>query len=174
MQLYLTSYDPSNSSYCTQDGKVVYKVLRLWEEPPPTLDDYNKAASESELGAGLTKIAEIDFHTISSTIIHHMGNNWKASDFFRKEGWSWYGRDRIFTGPDGKEYAWKMGPTVSELFLVPTDPKAEHTLVARFRTPHVGIIHETRLPSLEIFPAGEDMVDLILTTFIYNEDTMIP
>ncbi len=158
MQLYLTTYDPSNSSYCTKTGKIVYKVAcpvakrpqtvtiwrvlpsleitseaTLWAEKhfgmetgganrrsfahppveimdleprastssqdeqlswkgPPTVDEYHRLSAESEAGAGLAKIAEIELHTISSTVIRHLGNEWKASEFFRKEGWSWYGR----------------------------------------------------------------------------------
>lgn len=159
MQLYLTTYDPSNSSYCTRAGKIVYKVAgpiakraqtttiwralpsleitpeaTLWAEKhfgieagsanrrsfayqpdesmdpeprasttsqdeqlsswagSPTVDDYQKLSAEAEAAAGLAKIAEIELHSISSTIIRHLGNEWKASDFFRREGWSWYGR----------------------------------------------------------------------------------
>jgi hypothetical protein len=198
MRLYLTSYNPAICSYCTRDGKAVYKVLcsstglgettatiwrafpkldatteeMLWVEkhfghdpishpsipysneenvdhfrgsfefqddgimswagPPPTIDDYRRHSSKTEAGVGLTHIAEIELHTIASTIIRHLGNEWRANEFLRKAGWSWYGRsgnlfdvlstrliylfssDRIFKGPDGKEYRWKMGPSVSE------------------------------------------------------------
>ncbi|KAF8179666.1 hypothetical protein BJ912DRAFT_907618 [Pholiota molesta] len=238
MRLYLTSYNPAICSYCTRDGKAVYKVscsstglgettamiwralpkldatteemlwaekhfghdpilhpsipyfneenidhprgsfefqddgIMSWAGPPPTVDDYKRHSSKTEAGVGLTHIADIELHTIASTIIRHLGNEWRASEFFRKAGWSWYGSDRIFEGPDGKEYRWKMGPSVSELFLVDGDPKEEREkphvplLVARFSS----LNPSEKAPAfLEISPAGEDMSDWILITFVYIE-----
>lgn len=78
--------DEPRASFTSQDEQ-----LTLWAGPP-TVEEYQRISSESERNAGLTKIAEIELHTISSTIIRHLGNEWKASVFFRKEGWSWYGR----------------------------------------------------------------------------------
>lgn len=66
--------------------------IMSWVGPPPTVDDYRRHSSETEARVGLTHIAEIELHTISSTIIRHLGNEWRASEFFRKAGWSWYGR----------------------------------------------------------------------------------
>ncbi|KJA19140.1 hypothetical protein HYPSUDRAFT_44609 [Hypholoma sublateritium FD-334 SS-4] len=145
--------------------------LSSWEGPP-TVDDYQRLSADTEADAGLAKIAEIELHTISSTIIRHLGNEWKTSDFFRKEDWSWYGSDRIFKGVDGKEYKWKMGSTVCELFLIDGDPKEEHgkahvlLLVARFNAQSSPMQAPS---SLEIFPAGSDMEDWILITFVYIE-----
>ncbi|KAF9481310.1 hypothetical protein BDN70DRAFT_855358 [Pholiota conissans] len=239
MRLYLTSYNLANCSYCTRDGKTVYKVscsssglgeitatiwrslskleptpeevlwaekhfgddaiphpsvpytneepiesyrkslesqddeLLSWAGPPPTVDDYKRCSSKSEAKQGLTNVAEIEMHSISSTVIRHLGNEWKASEFFSKAGWGWYGSDRIFKGPDDNEYRWKMGPAGAELFLVDTDPKEERgkahvpLLVARFSNAE---LNGDKLPAfLEIFPAGEDMADWILITFIYVE-----
>ncbi|KAJ3502817.1 hypothetical protein NLJ89_g8718 [Agrocybe chaxingu] len=106
-----------------------------------------------------------------------MDEEWKTSEFFRKEGWGWYGSNRIFTGSDGKEYRWKMGSSVSELFLHDTakdttkhDSKTHvPLLVARFHDPQVSMYQKRRPASLEIFPVGEHMVELILITFIYIE-----
>ena len=43
------------------------------------------------------------------------------------------------------------------------------TPVARFHHRHWGIIGAARPPSLEIFAAGKDMVDLIVVTGVYME-----
>jgi hypothetical protein len=54
---------------------------------------------------------------------------------------------------------------ISQLFL--NDPSM--TPVATFHRKHRGIFSDKRPASLEVFPPGEHMVDLILITFIYME-----
>ncbi|KAH9483471.1 hypothetical protein JR316_0002939 [Psilocybe cubensis] len=243
MHLYLTSFEPSNSSYCNQEGDVLFKSIcvpkaskrttviwralpsprytphdilwkekhfvnrRLstnssnnivpeddddeldrrsfeshdhdfhWDSPIPSICDLQKAAAETELLTSFRKVAEIEFHAISSTIIRHGGGERKTCDFFKKEGWAWYGGNRIFTGPDQKQYMWKMGSSISELFLLDTDISEEHGkahvpfLVARYHCPRHSVpSHEKEPPCLEIFKAGEHMTELILITFIYIEE----
>ncbi|KAF9522245.1 hypothetical protein CPB83DRAFT_732820, partial [Crepidotus variabilis] len=73
-------------------------------------------------------------------------------------------RERIFTGPYGKLYVWKMGSDKCRLFLKDTE-----LLVATFHRKHLGILSKARAASVEIFPQGQHMVDDIVTTFIYME-----
>ncbi|PPQ88141.1 hypothetical protein CVT25_004897 [Psilocybe cyanescens] len=147
-----------------------------WDNPVPSFCDLQKAAAETELQISFKKVSEIEFHAISSTIIRHGGSELKTSEFFKKEGWAWYGGNRIFTGPDKKQYIWKMGSSISELFLQNTDFSEKkgkaHVpfLIARYYSPRHSVHHEKIPASLEIFKAGEHMTELILITFIYIEE----
>jgi len=91
----------------------------------------------------------------------------------------------MFTGPDGVQYIWALGiagthyPKVS-LFsssppssalnhcvkLVTTDEKK--TVVAEFHRAHH--IRKKQKARLEIQPAGMDMLDHIILTFVFVED----
>ena len=94
-----------------------------------------------------------------------------------------YERDRIFTAPDGREYRWVLGlaaavraisyltcPIVRVLSLhqLYLNDEAE-TPVARFHTRRLGIFRKARQAFLEIFPAGEHIIDTIVVTFVYIE-----
>ncbi|KAF6765794.1 hypothetical protein DFP72DRAFT_1058355 [Ephemerocybe angulata] len=97
------------------------------------------------------------------------GKAFTEKEFFKKSGLGWYGRDRIWAGPDGGEYRWKMGDSKPELYL----NDKEKTLVAKFHREHSGFlgIQEKRPPCLEIFggPHPEALVDMIVITFVYME-----
>ncbi|KAF5342259.1 hypothetical protein D9611_002134 [Ephemerocybe angulata] len=97
------------------------------------------------------------------------GQAFTEKEFFRESGFGWYGSDRIWAGPDGREYRWKMGGSKPELYL----NDEEKTLVAKFHREHSGFlgINEKCPPSLEVFggPHPEALVDMIVITFVYME-----
>jgi len=64
-------------------------------------------------------------------------------------------------------FAWKpiTEATTLQLFV----NNSSNTPVAVFHPKRCGIFQEGRPASLEIFPAGEHMVDLIVVTFVYVE-----
>lgn len=91
-------------------------------------------------------------------------------------------RNRIFSGPDGREYKWELRetkPEVRYLYLPCAKSPLNHIqlylhdgsnrLIAKYHRPHGGVISTAVLGSLEIFPPGDEVVDLIVTTFIYLE-----
>ncbi|KIL62439.1 hypothetical protein M378DRAFT_759314 [Amanita muscaria Koide BX008] len=78
--------------------------------------------------------------------------------FLRQERTRFYGRDRVFVGPDGLEYQWSLGRRVPELVRL----DSAKTPIARFRRRRLGILKKKRPASLEIFPEGTHMVDLII------------
>ncbi|TFK34265.1 hypothetical protein BDQ12DRAFT_613813, partial [Crucibulum laeve] len=110
-------------------------------------------------------LGQIEFRTIQSSRIRYQGQEVETSAFFRKSGFGWHGRHRIFTGPDGKEYKWKLGIRVPELVV----NDGTKTPVARFHRQRLGILSKARPASLEIFPAGEHIADVIVVTFVYIE-----
>ncbi|KAJ8082619.1 hypothetical protein PM082_008474 [Marasmius tenuissimus] len=102
-----------------------------------------------------------------------------AKDFYRKEGWGPYGRHRVFTAKDGKEYKWLQHSFHSELdsFLM-YDGSIEYKLItndgnkttlAKSVRKSFGLIGKAHPGYLEIFPSGEHMVEEIFVTFIRRE-----
>ncbi|KAJ3913445.1 hypothetical protein F5877DRAFT_17453, partial [Lentinula edodes] len=89
---------------------------------------------------------------------------------FRKEGWGFWGRRRVFTGEDGQEYRWNLWEDSSPdsnlvLQLVLND--ASKMLVATFHQER--LFSKNNTARLEIFPPGQHMIDEIFVTFTYIE-----
>ncbi|ESK82737.1 hypothetical protein Moror_5671 [Moniliophthora roreri MCA 2997] len=110
-------------------------------------------------------LGRIDWRTLQSSTIQILDQQMETKDFFRSEGWSGKKRNRIFTGPDGKEYKWILGSFTSKLVL----NDGTETPVAKFHQSNMGLFEKKRRGVLEIYPPGEHMVDLILVTFVYVE-----
>ncbi|KAF9009728.1 hypothetical protein BDQ17DRAFT_1235777 [Cyathus striatus] len=169
MHLYLSSSDQLNSSYSTDEGHTIYrvktplKVIHLTSTIERAIPNIQQNSVGPETFGFL---AEVGFHDITPSRIRYRGQESSVNDFFGKKlDWTGFGSYHVFTGPDGKEYYWKLGTTAEVLFLN-DDSK---TPVAHFHHKHYGIFRKKRPASLEIFPAGEHMMDLILVTFIYIE-----
>ncbi|KAF8162634.1 hypothetical protein B0H34DRAFT_692229 [Crassisporium funariophilum] len=173
MHLYLSSPTPWNTTYCTESGQVIYKSdapLKLGARPitikrirpsitPPT------AGTDNTLRDHFAHLAEIEYHSFRNSRIRYAEVDVPVNEFFKKQGWGWYGRNRVFKGPDGKEYTWHLTSRVSKLF---TNDTAK-TPIASFHRRRLGVLTDPRPASLEIFPAGEHMTDLIVVTFVYVE-----
>uniref|UniRef100_A0A0W0G3P3 DUF6593 domain-containing protein n=1 Tax=Moniliophthora roreri TaxID=221103 RepID=A0A0W0G3P3_MONRR len=111
-------------------------------------------------------LAQIDWRFFTSSKFRFGdGMEVMSKDFFRKEGWGPYGRHRVFTAKDGKEYKWLLGWWESELIL----NDGSKTQVAKFNRKSFGVIGKASPAYLEIFPPGEHMVDEIFVTFVYIE-----
>lgn len=123
--------------------------------------------------------AEIEFHAIHSTLFNVAGNEVKASELFQKEGWSFFGRNRIFTHK-GQQYRWEMGRRKVSLYHhtgTPSDSDsssssadANDVLVAEFipsRWDRRG--KRKYLPRLTIASEFDSLSDIILITFLYVE-----
>ncbi|KIM49884.1 hypothetical protein M413DRAFT_439018 [Hebeloma cylindrosporum] len=174
-RLIISSRKPYNATYHTEEGEMIYKVeaasvtpgartIKISKAIPSLIDD-SVAGSEGKLSrSSFGHLATIEYRMVQDSWIR-MGGTMDIStgEYFRKEGWTLLGRNRIFTGPDGREYIWKLGPFVCKLFVNDSDK----TPVAFFHRRHVGIIGKARPASLEIFEAGRDMIDLIVVTGVY-------
>ncbi|EAU80773.2 hypothetical protein CC1G_04883 [Coprinopsis cinerea okayama7 len=167
MLLVLSGSKPWNSDYCHPSGQVLYRVESPYAFTNRKATIMKVVPSEDgSLQDRFTAIAEIEFHTFTSSTITITGQGtYDTKSFFRKGGLSWNGRDRIFTAPDGLEYCWKMGGRKVELYR--NNPAK--TLIAKYHLKHYGILREARPASLEIFEEGQGVVDTILTTFVYVE-----
>ncbi|KAJ3812074.1 hypothetical protein EV368DRAFT_44521, partial [Lentinula lateritia] len=112
-------------------------------------------------------VAQIDWKVFRSSKIRfgtgqYSGLEIPAKDLFRKEGWGFWGRHRVFIGEDGQEYRWNFGRDSS-----PGTYIRLAILVATFHQER--LFSKNNTARLEIFPPGQHMIDEILVTFTYIE-----
>ncbi|CAA7261036.1 unnamed protein product [Cyclocybe aegerita] len=175
----LTSDTPWKTTFCDASGQVVYKTEshRVFLGP--------RKMNITRLLPHPTTIAEIDYRYTSNSKIRYGGQETKSDKFFRKEGWSWNGRGRLFTGPDGQEYVWKMkdencvvsahnlhllNGKLSSLICYKLYWKGnKETPAATYHPPKSGLFRKGRPGSLEIRSEVMYMCDLVVMTFIYIE-----
>ncbi|KAF9528281.1 hypothetical protein CPB83DRAFT_767046 [Crepidotus variabilis] len=168
MHLYLSSHNPWKTNYCNEDGQIIYKAERggptfgarrimISKIAPSKFNPQATSIDEFALRDEFEHLGEVEYHLIKNSRIKYGGQDQSISKFFRKSGWAFFGRNRIFTGPDGIEYCWKLTSRVSK------------TPVAVFHRKRVGFIRGARPGSLEIMSEGENMIDIILVTFLYIE-----
>ncbi|KAK7050001.1 hypothetical protein VNI00_005432 [Paramarasmius palmivorus] len=138
-----------------------------WEEDSaPLPEDANLGFAGPRYGQAFEYLAQIDWRFFTSSKFRFGdGMEVMSKDFFRKEGWGPYGRHRLFTAKDGKEYKWCLQWWESELIL----NDGSKTRVAKFNRKSFGVIGKASPAYLEILPPGEHMVDEIFVTFIYIE-----
>ncbi|KAF8652782.1 hypothetical protein AX16_004174 [Volvariella volvacea WC 439] len=171
MKLHLAKSNFLNTDYTLEPhGEVLYQLqpnsslwpssVKITKRIPDLRDAYGGVAADR-----FAHLARIDFHTIHQDVISMGGQDIEVSSFFRKGCFGAYGSNRIFTGPDGREYVWELGLTTSQLFLN-DDSKP---LVANYYTKFWTLRHKPENAYLEIMPNGEHMVDVILVTFLYIE-----
>jgi len=166
-----SSHSPWNTTFPNTEGQIIYKTEYLTrfgivprqitiKRIVPSNGFDLEIGSEDAFRDSFTDLAEIHYEILSSRIRYN-GTEMATSDFFRKSGF--LGRDRVFTGPDGKEYEWELKTTVCKLYL----KDAPRALVASYHPRSFGIIRDAHPSSFEIFPEGQHMVDLIFVTFIF-------
>ncbi|KAF8888285.1 hypothetical protein BD779DRAFT_463718 [Infundibulicybe gibba] len=168
MQLILSESSPLNATYTNETGQAIYKVNtpdKLFKSPVATISHIvpSGVQGKTSLRDQLGHLAQVEWHSLNSSKIRMGGEEIETEGFFRKAGWGLTARDRVFTAPDGKEYKWKIG--TSSTSLVVNDSTG--TRVAKYRSKNY--IINRRPASLEISPAGEHIMDMILVTFIYME-----
>ncbi|KAJ3925122.1 MAG: hypothetical protein NXY57DRAFT_1044371 [Lentinula lateritia] len=105
-------------------------------------------------------VAQIDWKVFRSSKIRfgtgqYSGLEIPVKDLFRKEGWGFWGRHRVFIGEDGQEYRWNFGRTHPQI------------LVATFHQER--LFSKNNTARLEIFPPGQHMIDEIFVTSTYIE-----
>ncbi|KIK64383.1 hypothetical protein GYMLUDRAFT_39930 [Collybiopsis luxurians FD-317 M1] len=125
-----------------------------------------RLSSRDHSNSNFEYIAQIDWRVFRSSKIRFSkgrfsGQEVLVSELFRKEGWGWLGRHRVFRGEDGKEYKWRLRNTHCELTL----KDANNTPVATYHPE----LFSRRKPYLEIFPEGQHMMDELFATFTYIE-----
>jgi len=100
MRLVLSARNPWNANFCNEGGQVIYKV----ESPGlitrtinisrvlPAGEAEGVGASEAQFRDVYELVAEIDYHFFGTSYIKYGGVNLAVNDFFRKGGFSFWGR----------------------------------------------------------------------------------
>ncbi|KAI3608170.1 hypothetical protein WG66_006527 [Moniliophthora roreri] len=173
MKLHVTGHF-LNATYADDAGRVIYKVktsslvhrsTTISKVLPQDIDIPRRNSDPNDSQERFAHLARIDWG-VQSTSIHLLDQLMETRQFLRKEP-KFFTRNRIFTAPDGKEYKWILGSHTSQ--LIQYDGKDTVTHVAKYHRGNLGITSEKRKGALEIYPAGEHMVDLILATFLFIE-----
>ncbi|KDQ54826.1 hypothetical protein JAAARDRAFT_60287 [Jaapia argillacea MUCL 33604] len=109
------------------------------------------------------EFAKIEWHSIRTTRLVYQGQIVNTNDFFRPSGF--LGRDQKFKAPDGREYKWSTNRRGMD--LIQRDQPTN--VLASFKEQSINIFSPSRNARLDIYPAGQYMTDLIVTTFVYVE-----
>jgi len=156
-----------NSVYTNESGQAVYKA-----STPRVLTGHTTTVSrvlppDLPGGDGLEErfghLATIK-HFVGRAIISYGGAEIKTGDHFKKVGALW--RDKACTGPDGKAYKWRIRRHWGCEFV---RDDGEEAVLAKFLDKKLGIIGPASPASLEIFPAGDEIMDYIFVMFLYVE-----
>lgn len=103
MKLILSTNTPWNTNYCNEDGQVLYKAdspglgltgrtVMISRVVPPVINKDAETVDEAELRDSYEHLAELDFHVFKSSRIKYQLIDQSVSEFFRKGGFSFYGR----------------------------------------------------------------------------------
>lgn len=151
-----------NAVITNEQGHVLYSTSTSFSFGPRVTVVKKHVPNEFIIGRVESSeiLANIHWHTFSSTVIEYGGINLATSQFIPTKGI--LGRRRVFRGPDGQLYKWKIGPRECILML-------DDMEVARHHPLNLGFKKAEHKAYLEIFEPVEHMVDLVVLTFIYVE-----
>ncbi|TFK20908.1 hypothetical protein FA15DRAFT_673099 [Coprinopsis marcescibilis] len=168
MKLILDSGRPLRAAYFTEEGAAAYQIC---PDPDAGLLDRKTLIKKMDAQSGqFLPLAEFELHNLSPDRLRMGGTFDETADtiFTREHGTEFSGDDRLFLGPDNREYRWRARSRKSE--LITNDGTG--TLVAKFHNKHYEIfscIQEPGPASLEILPLGMQMIDFIMLTYAYVE-----
>ncbi|OBZ79598.1 hypothetical protein A0H81_00637 [Grifola frondosa] len=173
MELTLSKNSPVNTVLYDAQGQPQYRIFTPFafsgqtttiyrvtgHRPGPV--DYNHKTPYS----GEEELARIHWHSFSRmTTLEYNGQSVEFHSFLPSQSGLFKHTRRKLTGPDNRTYDWHMK---SACYLDFTDGSGSTIPVARF---HLDNIWKSKKPMLEISPAGMDMVDLIVITFVYVQN----
>jgi len=103
MQLILSTNTPWHTNYCNEDGQVLYKAdspglgltgrtVKISRVLPPVIHEDTEAVNDAELRDVYEHLAELDFRVFKSSRIKYQLIDQSVSEFFRKGGFSFWGR----------------------------------------------------------------------------------
>ncbi|KAF4585282.1 hypothetical protein EYR40_002119 [Pleurotus pulmonarius] len=158
---FTTGEDPRNN-ILQEDGRTVYKIVTPW-----AMIGRNTTISKIGDDGSTRTVAEIEWHSIASSILKFGGEEVSTSDYFRSTMLSGIiNSNRIFTAPNGREYKWRFSQSSKSKLYTNDD---SDTLVASFHGSSIGILSSPRDAYLEIFSEGRHIKDAIVMTFVYVE-----
>ncbi|KAL4259833.1 protein of unknown function DUF6593 [Pleurotus pulmonarius] len=162
MKLSFTTGDDPRNNILQEDGRTVYKIVTPW-----AMIGRNTTISKIGDDGSTRTVAEIEWHSIASSILKFGGEEVSTSDYFRSTMLSGIiNSNRIFTAPNGREYKWRFSQSSKSKLYTNDD---SDTLVASFHGSSIGILSSPRDAYLEIFSEGRHIKDAIVMTFVYVE-----
>ncbi|KAF7966381.1 hypothetical protein HWV62_38903 [Athelia sp. TMB] len=169
MNIYLTNHaNVRNTTFTDDFGQVLYKS----ETPGSILSRNRKTTiskivpndSPDDMADHFTELAIIEWHTIASSVLTYGGVKQSMKEFMPHKGV--LAQNRGFTAPgDGRAFKWKLGMWTCSLIL----DDGSKTPVAEGHRSNAGVVGSRRQAQLEIFPGFENLVDVILVTFVFVE-----
>ncbi|KAL1746470.1 hypothetical protein HDZ31DRAFT_34024 [Schizophyllum fasciatum] len=177
MELFLRDNDPTRTRLLDADGLILYSIAtphlpgrrarttvcklgrRLLDAEPWTIGtiDYPRADADEVAVRFSIDYAPPDYSVAVRPV-----------DGQRSQPPEW-----AFTGPDNRPYKWQI--FMHPFFFLNDNSK---TPIARYRSAKLGIVSRSRRASLEILPAGLNLIDLIVVSFVafmrHYQQTMYP
>ncbi|KAF8123563.1 hypothetical protein EV363DRAFT_1403819 [Boletus edulis] len=165
MQLTLSSESVRNAVFTNESGQVLYKTTHPHHIGMGTTTIHKIKPNDDpmDMRDQFDVMGEIEWHLIGSSTFRLNGQDMQSNEFLPSRGI--LGRKRTFTGPNGCPYRWDM---VFEAVVLSRDDMSRAEL-ARYHRGSLGIVGPKRKPQLDVDPAVEHMLDLIVLTFVYVE-----
>lgn len=169
MELFLSTSTPWDAVWTTSEGKVLYKSscpTKFFHSETITIEKPVSDSSDDEF-AILSKIKVRDTYDSEITFRGHQTKI--TAEIFKKgarDTGSFGLRNQLCTAPDGREYEWVVSETKVQLVMC----DEAKTPVTHFHRQHRKTPWKEANPaSLEIFEPGLEIVDYIVTLFIFLE-----
>ncbi|KAG6811299.1 hypothetical protein H0H92_008094 [Tricholoma furcatifolium] len=160
MRIYISGNRAWNSTFFSEDGDALYQA-----SSPKKM--FGRTTTIHRVDCRSDKyVAQFTWKTFQSAKLRFRDKEVRTRSFFRKKGWSLYGRDRVFE-VNGCQFRWMLGSGIPELRLS-KDPKV---LVARYypKGRQEFFTAKTSEPYLEIMSGWKGIQDEIVMSFIYIE-----
>ncbi|KDQ59873.1 hypothetical protein JAAARDRAFT_56805 [Jaapia argillacea MUCL 33604] len=134
----------------------VYKIETpfKWHGPTTTISRYSGSYADQYD----EEIARIHWHCFTTSFLVFDGRIVSISKFLKRAGLL----NRKFQAPDGREFKW-IATGLRSMKLVLND--GTKTLVAKMTDGW--LFTSNRKSRIEIFPAGQSIIDLIIITYVY-------
>ncbi|KAG1799343.1 uncharacterized protein HD556DRAFT_1347223 [Suillus plorans] len=157
MELCLRHNDPTQTLLMTPDGIVMYQVNTAPGQT--TISRFENHAQRLSTGRVSCVVGEVD-----SSRLRLLDNEIPIDIVMVSGAQDTENVDRpwTFNGPDDKPYTWQILFRSPVLFVSDNSPIP----LARYRQAKLGIISRSRRAFLEIFPAGINVIDFIVVTFV--------
>ncbi|TRM57008.1 hypothetical protein BD626DRAFT_540826 [Schizophyllum amplum] len=149
MELFLRDNDPVRTRLITADGLILYSIAT------PRLPATRARTTPLTIGTIDYSCDGADEVDVRFSIDHTPPDYSvavRSADGERSQPPEW-----AFTGPDNRPYKW-------QIFMHPFMTTRRRP-IARYRSAKLGIISRSRRASLEILPAGINLIDLIVVSF---------
>ncbi|KAL1706292.1 hypothetical protein EV121DRAFT_269266 [Schizophyllum commune] len=179
MELFLRDNDPTRTRLINADGLILYSIAT-----PCHLKGKRARTTVSKLNQKLLDMGEpltigtIDYPRADADEVDvRFSIDYAPPDYSVAvrpvEGERTQPPEWAFTGPDNRPYKWQI--FMHPFFFLNDNSK---TPIARYRSAKLGIVSRSRRASLEILPAGINLIDLIVVSFVafmkHYQQTMYP